>query len=222
MGRVRLLLVVALAGVLATAASAANGDPKAQHTAVGTVAAQKGLLQRGDFPKGWKGTVSKPVGASTLCRDVRPNLSDLTEVGYAVARDYSFGQTANATQWVRVYKSQAQAKTAWSRTVTIGLVSCLAKQLEAASNAKSKVTVTGQFRLPVPKAAADAAGFRVVAHAVTPDDKFNVYADIVVLRQGATITTMTFTGFLYPFDSGLEAKLVRTIGQRIGGKAAVA
>src|SRR4051794_14608492 len=113
MGRVRLLLVLALAGVLASAAAAANGDPKAQHTPAGTVAAQKGLLQSGDFPKGWKGTVAARAGGSTLCQDLRPNLSDLTEVGYAAARDYSLGQTARATQRVRVFRSEAQARKAW-------------------------------------------------------------------------------------------------------------
>jgi hypothetical protein len=222
MGRMRLLLVALAAGALASTAAAANGNPREQHTATGTYSATQALLRRSDLPSGWKGTTSKPAGASKLCRDVRPNQSDLVETGYAVAKDYNLGQTARVTQWVRTFKTARQAATSWSRTVTIGLVSCLAKQLESASNAKSTVKVAGQYRLQVPKAAADAAGFRVVAHAVTPDDRFDVYADIVVLHQGNRITTLTFTGFLQPFDSALQSKLIRTVGQRLGGKPAVA
>jgi hypothetical protein len=223
MKRVRLLLVAVLAGTLASTALAANGNPRAAHTAVGSASATAALVRRSDLPKGWKGSAPPKVATtSKLCRGLRPNQSDLVETGFAVAPDFSLGQTASVTQWVRAFRSAKQADTSWSRTVTIGLVTCLARQLEAASNAKSKVTVTGQYRLQVPKAARRAAGFRVVAHAVTPDDKFNVYADVVVVQQGNRITTMTFTGFVQPFDAALQDKLVRTVGARLGGKPAAA
>jgi hypothetical protein len=217
------LIVALLAGTLASTALAANGNPRRQHTAVGTASAMQALVRRADLPKGWAGASSKPVAdSSKLCNGLRPQQSDLVETGYAVAPDFSLGQTARVTQWVRTFRSAKQADTSWSRTVTIGLVECLARQLGSISTAKSKVTVTGQFRLVVPKAAKRAAGFRVVAHAVTPDDKFNVYADVVVLEQGNRLTTMTFTGFVQPFDAALQAKLVRTVGARLGGKPTVA
>jgi hypothetical protein len=223
MRRVRFLLVALLAGTLASAALAANGSPRPRHTAVGMASAMQALVQRSDLPRGWAGAASKPAAdTSKLCNGLRPRQSDLVETGYAVAPDFSLGQTARVTQWVRTFRSARQADASWSRTVTIGLVSCLAKQLQSASDAKSKVTVTGQFRLEVPKAARRAAGFRVVAHAVTPDDKFNVYADVVVLEQGNRLTTMTFTGFVQPFEAALQNKLIRTVGARLGGKPTVA
>jgi hypothetical protein len=223
MRRVRLLLVAVLAGALVPSALAANGDPRPRHTAVGMASATSALVRRSDLPKGWTGEkVSQSAGASKLCKDVRPYQSDLVETGYAVAPRFSLGQTASVSQWARTFRSAKQADTSWSRTVTIGLVTCLARQLEAASSKKSKITIKGQYRLEVPKAAKRTAGFRVVAHAVTPDDRFDVYADVVVLEQGNRITTMTFTGFVQPFDAGLQSKLVRTVGARLGGKPAVA
>lgn len=222
MRRVRLLLVAALAGTLATSALAAPGDPRARHTVAGQASAQSALVKRSDLPKGWTGSkVTETPGGSKLCKDVRPFQGDLVETGYAVAPRFNLGQTASVTQWVRTFRSAKQADTSWSRTVTIGLVSCLAKQLEAASTKKSRITVTGQYRLEVPKAAKRAAGFRVVAH-VKADDTFDVYADVVVLEQGNRLAVMTFTGFRQPFDAALQSKLVRTVGARLGGKSAVA
>jgi hypothetical protein len=222
---VRILLVAALAGVLAGPALAGAGDPKQAHSPAGMLSAQKALLKRSDFPKGWKSTPSKPVAASNLCKDTRPNLSDLTETGYALAPDFALGQSQAVSQWVRVFKSAKQAAASYSRTVTIGLVSCLAKQLKAASSAKATVSIVGQFRLSLPKVAQQIDGFRVVAHTVVKSEKeqFDVYADVLVIRQGAAVSTVTVTGFVTPMDSGAEARLARTIAGRLGGgKPAVA
>jgi hypothetical protein len=190
------------------------------------VAAQKALLKPSDFPKGWKSTPSKPVAASSLCAGTRPNFSDLTETGYALAPDFALGQQQAVSQWVRVFKNAKQAAASYSRTVTIGLVSCLAKQLKAASSAKAVVSITGMFRLSPAKVAQQIDGFRVVAHTVAKSEheQFDVYVDVLVIRQGATVTTVTMTGFVQPMDATNEARLTRTIATRLGGggKPAVA
>jgi hypothetical protein len=226
MAGVRVLLVAALAGVLASSALGATGDPKQAHTLAGSLSARNALLKKSDFPSGWKSAVvlSKPATSSSLCKDTRPNLSDLTEIGYALAPDFSLGQLQNVTQWARVYRNAKQAQTAYSRSVTIGLVSCLAKQLKAASNTKATVSIVGQFRLDLPKVAQQVEGFRVVAHTNVKSEKeqFNVYADVMVIRQGPTVTTVTMTGFINPMDAGMEARLARTIAGRLGGKPTVA
>jgi len=189
-----------------------------------SVEAKNGLLRLSDFGKGWKAKDAKPAKTTTpdLCRDTRPNLSDLVEAGYAQSPDFNLGQLQAVSQWVRVFASQPQADKAWSRSVTIGLVSCLAKQLQAASNSKSKITIVGEYRLPVPRVGKNAAGFRVVSHAKTPDDSFNVYADIVVVQQGRAISVATMTGFLEPLATASEARLVRTIASRLGAKVGAA
>ena len=221
MAATRALIVVLAAAVLAApAAYGASGDPKVAHTPAGTVAAQKPLLKKSDFGKGWKATPATKPKANALCKDTRPNLSDLTETGYALAPDFALGQLQAVSQWVRVYKSAKQAETAYSRSVTIGLVSCLAKQLQAASNSKAKVTIKGQYRLALPKAAQQADGFRVVAHTVADSGKetFDVFADVLVLRQGATVTTVTMTGFIQPLATSFENSLARVIGSRLGAR----
>lgn len=220
----RLFLVAALACVLASPALAAAGDPRQAHTSAGAQAAQKPLLKRSDFPKGWKSTPAKPTGSNGLCKDTQPNLSDLTETGYAVAPDFALGQLQAVSQWARVFKNAKQAQSSYSRTVTIGLVSCLAKQLKAASSSKATVSIVGQFRLDLPKVAQQIDGFRVVAHtkAAKENEQFNVYADVIVIRQGSTVTTVTMTGFVQPIDSAFEARLARTIAGRLGGPAAAA
>jgi hypothetical protein len=214
------VIVVLAAAVLAAPAYGANGDPRIAHTPLGAVAAQKPLLKKSDFGKGWKATPATKPKANALCKDTRPNLSDLTETGYALAPDFALGQLQAVSQWVRVYKSAKQAQTAYSRSVTIGLVSCLAKQLRSASNSKAKVTIKGQYRLALPKAAEQTDGFRVVAHTVADGGRetFDVFADVIVLRQGATVTTVTMTGFIQPLATAFENSLARTIGSRLGAR----
>jgi hypothetical protein len=216
-------LIVALAALaLAAPAFAANGEPKAAHTPAGTVAANKALLKRSDFAKGWKGTPAAKPKPNALCKDTRPNLSDLTETGYAQSPDFALGQLQAVSQSVRVYKSAQQAQTAYSRSVTIGLVSCIAAQLKAASSSTAKITITGQYRLTLPRTTQQGAGFRVVAHTVADKGKetFDVYADVMVLRQGDAVSTVTMTGFVQPLAQSFESSLARTIGVRLGGKPA--
>jgi hypothetical protein len=222
MATARALIVALVAAVLAAPAFGATGDPRVAHTPVGVVAAQKALLQRSDFPKGWKSTPGTAPKSNSLCKNTRPNLSDLTETGYALSPSFAFGQLQAVNQWVRVYKSARQAQTAYSRSVTIGLVSCLAAQLKSASNSKATITIKGQYRLAVPKAAQQADGFRVVAHTKADGGKevFDVFADVLVLRQGAAVTTVTMTGFIQPVATAFENSLARTIAARLGAKPA--
>lgn len=217
------LLAGTLAGALAVPALAAGGDPQKAHTLAGAVAAQKPLLKASDFPKGWKAKAATSVTANGACRDTRPNLSDLTEIGSADSPDFNLGQLEAVSQTVRVYRTATQAQTAYSRTVTIGLVSCLAKQLEAASSAKAKVTITGQARLPLAKLADQADGFRVVAHTTVKSEKeqFDVYAYVIVIRKGATISTISVAAFRQPADA-LGSQLARLVATRLGGKPATA
>ena len=63
---------------------------------------------------------------------------------------------------------------------------------------------------------------RVVSHAKTPDDSFNVYADIVVVQQGRAISVATMTGFIEPLATASEARLVRTIASRLGARVGAA
>jgi hypothetical protein len=220
MATTRVVIVALAAAVLAPAALAAAGDPRVAHTVKGGLAAQKALLKRSDFGKGWKATKASKPQSNALCKDTRPNLSDLTETGYALAPSFALGQLQAVNQWVRVYRNARQAQTAYSRSVTIGLVSCLAKQLEAASNAKATISVVGRYRLEVPKATQQADGFRVVARTKADGGKevFDVYADVMVLRQGAAVTTVTMTGFTQPLSAALEGTLARKIAARLGAK----
>ncbi len=218
----KLLLVAAVAAVLASAALAAAGDPRKQHTAVGQLTARKALLKLADLGPGWTGAPAKPVSGSKVCRGFRPNQSDLVETGYAVTPDYSRGENASVAQWARTFATPAQAADSWNRTVTIALVDCLARQLKALSTVKSPVTIVGQYRLPVPRVGQQAAGFRVVASIKDAQGSFRVYADIVVVRQGSALSTATLTGFLQPIDPLTEERVARAIAARLGGKAPTA
>jgi hypothetical protein len=162
---VRPLVVAVLAGVLASSALAAAGDPTERHTPAGTATAQKALRKLSDFPKGWKAKTAKPSAPSSACKDTRPNVSDLTEIGYAAAPDFNPGEAQSVSQFVRTYAGAAQAEQAFMRTDTIGLVSCLSAQLRAASTAKATIAIKGQYRLAPPRSVQEIDGFRVGAHA---------------------------------------------------------
>lgn len=224
MTRMKVVLAAALAGLLAASALAATGDPKRAHSLAGMLRAKEALLRRSDFPAGWKSTPAAPAAGANACKDSRPSFADLTETGSAVAPAFSLGSLQQVTQRVRVFANVGQARSAFLRTDTIGLVACLAEQLKGASSAKATTSIVGQFRLSPPKVAQQIDGFRVVAHTSVPSEheQFDVYADVVVIRQGATLTTVTMTGFVKPIDAGTEARLTRTIAGRLGGKTTVA
>jgi hypothetical protein len=212
------LLISVLAAVVLAPSAVAAGEPTPHHTPLGQATALSVLLKKADLGKGWKAAPPSKAATSSVCAGERSNQSDLTETGYGESSDFSFGQSEQVSQWARVFKSSAQADSSYMRTVTIALVDCLAKELEAASYKKSTIKVTGQYRLQFPKLTPNAAGFRVVAHAKTPDAQFNVYADILVIQRGETLTTMTFTGFGTPVATPFEQGLARIAAKRLGAK----
>lgn len=224
MAQTRALVVAALlAGVLAGVASAAPGDPKLRHTAAGEVAAAKLLVRVADLGKGWKATPAPPASTgSSVCKGLRPNLSDLVERGRAIAPTFTLGQLATVTQSVRVFATRAQAATAWQRTDSLDLVLCLERQLRSATFAKATVKPVGRFRLDLGRPTAHTDGLRVVA-AVSPTDEapFRVYADVLVLGRGTALTTVTFLGFVQPVNDALERRIARTLAQRLGAKSSL-
>lgn len=217
-----LVLAAALACVLAATASAATGDPKQRHTPAGELAAGKVLVRTADLGKGWKATPQAASTSASVCKGLRPNLSDLVEAGYAQSPLFTLGQLATVTQSVRVFATKAQTGTAWLRTDSLGLVLCLEKQLKAATFKNATVLPAGQFRLDFGKLTQHTDGFRVVA-AVSPKDDppFKVYADVLLLSRGRTLTTVTFLGFLQPVNDALERRIARTLAARLGAKSSL-
>lgn len=216
------VLALLLAGTLATGAAAANGDPRARHTAAGEAAAEHVLIRSADLGKGWKASAPPGRPSATVCKGLRPNLSDLVEAGYAQAPTFTLGQLATVTQSVRVFASNRDAGKAWERTDSLGLVLCLEQQLQSATFAKALVRPAGQYRLDFGRLAPRVDGFRVVAAVVPKDEKpFRVYADVLLLGRGATLTTVTFLGFLQPLDSAVEQRLARTLAARLGAKSSL-
>ena len=101
-------------------------------------------------------------------------------------RTSTSGRPPGSTQWVRTFKSARQAAhglvlahghdraRVLSRSAARG---CVEREVEGDGRPAS----TGwTCRRPPPRPPVSASS----RHAVTPDDKFNVYADMVVLRQG--------------------------------------
>ena len=223
MAPARALLVALLAaGVLAAAAAAATGDPRARHTVVGEVTARHVLLRKADLGKRWKASAPPGKPAAGTCKGLRPNLSNLVEAGYAQAPTFTLGQLATITQSVRVFATAKQASTAWLRTDSLGLVLCLEQQLQSATFTNAVVRAAGQYRLSFGPLAPHVDGFRVVAAVAPKDEKpFRVYADVLLLGRGATITTVTFLGFLQPVDQAVEQRVARTLAGRLGAKSSL-
>jgi hypothetical protein len=232
-------LVSAAAAVLvavpACGGNGGGGDDTAPGSAIEPAAqkrAESTLLKLADFPDGWRASAPEDQGGQekfNKCLGV--DLSGLTKIGDADSKDFAKGESTQASSSTVIYKSDQQAEDAISK----------------AGAAMSGTAAEGCFQDVVEKAVRGEKGFKlgdvdVGELSFTPPDvdeakawqiviplevtsgalkglSPDVYIELVALREGDTVASVTTQDVLTEFDSELRNQLVQTVAGRMSGSS---
>ena len=163
--RRRLLAVLLVAFVLPALALASHKDPKEQINPADQRKAASILLKRTDFLSGWRKVPNTPDDGTHLnCPGYDPDGSDLVLAGQAEAEFERTGSGGfpSIYSYADVYKTNANALAAWTRTVKPALARCLATLFKRAIEADGgKAAITSAGKISFPKLAPRTAAFRV-------------------------------------------------------------
>jgi hypothetical protein len=147
--------------------------------------ARRSTLVAGDVPSGWTSEGNDST-ILDLCAAKRPDLSALTVTGESASATYA-GEIGAVSSLVEVYRTTAQARTAFGAMATMALPRCLAKALS-----DDEVAVRGvaplRFRSP---------GDATKAFRLTFDqDGDPVFVDVVFVRAGRVVLQFAFVSLV--------------------------
>lgn len=175
-----------------------------------TVAAHRLLLTSGDFPSGWTSKPAAQTHPVLTCTTPAPK-----ERAVASSPRFAASNTGPyVTQTVWVYRSDAQATTAWKRAAP-QLRSCLVNAIKRGSTQTVTFTVKHTAVLTLPKLAPRVVGYRVTAKAASPGQTVGTYYDMIVLARGTAITELSFAQLTTPVSRSLELRLARLTAKRL-------
>jgi hypothetical protein len=190
--------------------------PGVHHTPAGTAFAQRALLRRADVGPGWvAGVTPKKVGP-LACR-APTHLTGVVETGSAVSPTYSAASSGPfVSASIFVYDSARAATRYFEGIAKPNALACLA-QTVAAGKSNSGVTFTVRTKevLPAPHVGVTAAAYRVIGRASVSAQKVTVYADVILLQHGTTISEVSFASFSTPLSAGTEARIARAAAARL-------
>jgi hypothetical protein len=214
-----LLLIVGVATlVAATAATAADGEPKRAITQADEAAARSVVLRRADLGAGF---VARPAGPDDLPPGVRCGAldeSDLTIGGDANSPDFRLdepGVLLTVGSSVQVYKTVADASASWARGQRPAATTCLADIVRASGGTGQRVTVVSARRIAFPKLSPKTTAFRIVANVRSGGASVKVYFDAVLLQQGRTQAGVVFTSAVQPIGLADRAALAGVVAARL-------
>jgi hypothetical protein len=208
--------VVAVLGtaVLSATALAAEGDPQKRHTPADTAKARSIVLKRGDLGAGWKRDTSPDTDDDLACSYYDPDQSDLVETGSAEGNFES--QIAFVASEASIYRTAAQAQTAWSRAAKRELARCFGELL-----AKELRREVGQVRivragvLPFPRVAPQTAAWRIVARITESGRTLPLTVDLIALRRARIIVLLGVIQFGPTPQAAAERQLARLLASRM-------
>lgn len=142
------------------------------------------MLKLADLGPGFKASRSSGDNSNLRCKGYSPDESDLTEIGSADSPDLTRPDGTFISSSVSIYKSAAEGATSWTRVVRPGILRCLTKVVESASDASTKLRVTGSRRLTLTKLAPRQAGYRLSVLVATGGKQIPATFDFVLLGKG--------------------------------------
>jgi hypothetical protein len=194
---VRLLLVTvlagALAGAVASAATADHGQPMRAPTKADQARAKSLLLRRGDLAPGF--TARRSTGSGHVACAAADE-SDLTTTGHAESPQYVLASPRKlfvVMSAAEVYKTVAQANTSWRRGSSPAGEQCVQRALERQLGAGS--TLRSFERQPFPKVAPRTVAYRLVVDVASGGNVVRTYSDVIVLqRDRAQVLVFVLSG----------------------------
>ena len=216
MTTVRLLSVLALAGVLAGVATAAvANDPKKDIKPAVQARAKAIGVKRSDLPgTAWRKEPANPSKATPRCSFYNPDQSHLTENGDFNSPEFTAPSGTYVSSTVGIFVSPQQAKTGYLAVVKPALPRCLA-ELIAKSGKPGAIKVTAAGPLSFKHYSDRSAAFRVALKVKSGNAKVPAFIDVVAINRGAVDTAIFFGSVLNPPTAAFEQRVVDRVAARI-------
>jgi hypothetical protein len=209
-----LVSLAALAGTFAAVALAGPGDPQKKPTAADQARARAIVLSRADLGAGWRRDTSSGSGSRPRCSFYNPDQSDLVETGHAET-SFRRGNTNFVTSSVGIFRTVAQAKTAYRRVVRPELPRCLAEIFAKGTGNPKAVRILSAGPLPFPGFGDRSNAYRLRATYTTSSATIPVTLDTVLINRGRSDVLLGFIGIGPPAASSLERFLSGKVAARL-------
>jgi hypothetical protein len=214
----RLLLVfVLVAGLAATSAAGATGDPQRRFTAADQAKAHAIALKVSDLPgTGWKGDRSSGGGGGLTCTGFRPDQSDLVETGRSESLEFERASSF-ASSVTGIFRTKAMANESFGRVTAPGLVKCMRSVFTDAVGSTPGVEVveSRELRSPVPKVADRSRAYRLGVTLAAAGQRLQAVLDVIVLGSGRANSAVLVVALGKPFSAASLATLGRRIAARM-------
>jgi hypothetical protein len=210
------LLVVALAGMLAGTAFAAQGDPQKKITKAGQARARAAALRLSDLGTGWKAEPSnKKDDSNPRCSNYNPDQSDLVEIGSYDSPDFNRADGSFVSSTTGVFRSVQGARAGYARVAVPQLAGCFGelflKQVQKPNTAR--IVTTGP--LAFPKYGDRLNAYRIAMSLKAPSATVPFTVDLVVFNRGSTDVAIIFLGIAKPLPAAFERSLVARVASRV-------
>jgi hypothetical protein len=212
---VKAVLVLLAAAVLVPVALAANGQPQKKITKAGQARARVASVHMADVGAGW---TSKPATkqnqADPRCANYRPDQSDLTEIGHYDSPDFSRPDGTFVSSTTGVFKSVAQAKTAFKRVAQPTFGSCFGQLLTKQLGTQGKLTISAAGPIPFPRTGEITSAWGIRALYSLGNQKAPFAVDLVLVNKGATDIGLIFFGVGKPLPAAFEQQVAAKVAAR--------
>jgi hypothetical protein len=186
-------------------------------------AAHSALPTSSELGPAWQAMpVATPSPSVITCTGLQPDEAGLVETGLAGA-SFDNGPFANVAATVRVFRTAAQAKSAWKLTRGGGVLECAERYLRSQGE---HITRAGAFSfgrgLPNHE-----AGYQVVTTLTRPPVlghgaplKVRVYNDLLLITDGRTQEYVAFSALGTPLSPGFEDRVAHQLAAQSHGPVA--
>jgi hypothetical protein len=184
-------------------------------------------LKLSDFPDGWRASTPSDedkAGQKKFRKCIGVDLSKITLIGDANSRDFAKGDSANASSQARITEAASQATDGMKR-VSRGLSSaamkdCLRDAFDKAPSFNVGEIEVGELKSKPPSNVDAARAWEIVIPIEITSGEFkglssSAYIDIVYLRKGSVVASVTTSEVVSSLDDSLRAHLVRTVAKRM-------
>jgi hypothetical protein len=167
-------------------------------------------------------STAQPSPSVITCQGLQPDEASLVETGLAGAT-FDKGPFENVAATVRVFRTAAQAKSAWRLTRGGTVLACAERYLRGQGE---HVTSAGAFSfggVPAPHA----AGFQVISTLTRAPEigsgaplKVRVYNDLLLISDGRTDEYVAFSSLGTPISAAFEHRVAHMLAEQSNGPVA--
>jgi hypothetical protein len=186
-------------------------------------AAHSALPTSSELGPAWRAMPAATPSPSVItCTGLQPDEAGLVETGLAGA-SFDKGPFENVAATVRVFRTAAEAKSAWRLTRGGTVVACAEQYLRARGE---QVTRAGSFSFGrgLPN---DEAGYQVVTTLTRPPVlghgsplKVRVYNDLLLIADGRTQDFVAFSALGAPLSPAFEDRVAHQLAAQSHGPVA--